>query len=79
MSQETGRLISRGEKSQFRGIFREIGEKIGWYRGNFAEIFGTNFAEKQQVKTVDFVKFSGQISLEIDRFCADLTSVFKVF
>ena len=35
------------KKVKFRGIFREIRRKIGWYRGNFAEIFGTNFAEKQ--------------------------------
>ena len=80
MSQATQGVWSVAEKKvKFRGIFREIREKIGWYRGNFVEIFGTNFAEKQQVKTADFVEFSGQISLEIDRFCTDLTSVFKVF
>ena len=80
MSQATQGVWSVAEKKvKFRRIFREIREKIGWYRGNFAEIFGTNFGEKQQVKKADFLEFSGQISLEIDRFCADLTSVFKVF
>ena len=38
---------SQRKKVKFRGIFREIREKSGWYRGNFAEIFETNFAEKQ--------------------------------
>ena len=28
------------KKVKFRGIFREIRRKIGWYRGNFAEISG---------------------------------------
>ena len=76
MSQATQGVWSVAEKKvKFRGIFREIQEKIGWYRGNF----GTNFAEKQQVKTANFVEFSAQISLEIDWFCTDLTSMFKVF
>ena len=68
MSQATQGIWSVAEKKvKFRGIFREIREKIGWYRRNFAKIFGTNFTKKQQVKTADFMEFSGQISLEIDR------------
>ena len=41
----------------------------------FAEIFGANFAEKWPISW----KSSEQISLEIDQFYADLTSVFNVF
>ena len=48
MSQATQSVWLVAEKKvKFRGIFREIREKIGWYRGNFVEIFETNFAKKQ--------------------------------
>ena len=43
-------------------------------------IFGANLAGKQSVKKQWILwLFSGQISLEIDRFCADQTSIFNVF
>ena len=47
---------------------------------DFAGIFGANLARKQSVKKGRILwLFSGQILLEIDRFCADQTSVFNVF
>ena len=41
------------------------------------EILVANFAEKGSVKMADLWEFSGQISLERDRFCTDLTNIFK--
>ena len=53
---------------------------MGRFGGNFGGIFGANLAGKQSVKKRRILcLFSGQISLEIDRFCADQTSVFNVF
>ena len=47
---------------------------------DFAGIFGANLDRKQSVKKRGILwLFSGQILLEIDRFCADQTSVFNVF
>ena len=73
----SGRLIGRGKKVKFCWIFRDkIAEKLA----NFAGIFGANLAGKQSVKKQQILwLFSGQISLEIDWFCADQTSVFNVF
>ena len=45
-----------------------------------SQIFGATFAEKQSVKKWPIPwELSGKISLETDRFYADLTSVFSVF
>ena len=65
------------KKVKFCWIFRDkIAEKLA----NFAGIFGANLAGKLSVKKQQILwLFSGQISLEIDRFCADQTSVFNVF
>ena len=73
----SGRLIGRGKKVKFCWIFRDkIAEKLA----NFTGIFGANLAGKQSLKKQQILwLFSGQISLEIDRFCADQTSVFNVF
>ena len=58
------------KKFKFWGIFRD----------RFAELFGANFAKKQSGKKGPISwEFSGQISLEIDRFYADLISVFFMF
>ena len=47
---------------------------------NFVGIFWANLAGKQSVKKQWILwLFSGQISREIDGFCADQTSVFNVF
>ena len=46
---------------------------------DFMRIFGANITENQSVKNGWFRKnFSGQISLEIDKFCADYSSMFYV-
>ena len=73
----SGLLIDCGKKVKFRGIFRDkIAEKLA----DFARIFWANLARKQSLKKWRILwLFSGQISLEIDRFCADQTSVFNVF
>ena len=65
------------KKVKFCGIFRD---KITENLADFAGIFGANLARKQSVKKRwSLWLFSGQILLEIDRFCADQTSVFNVF
>ena len=72
-----GLLIIRGKKSQ---ILRDFGGqncgKIGRFHGNFQGKLGRKAIGKQMA---DFVVIFGQISQEIDRFCADQTSVFNVF
>ena len=65
-------------------ISRDFGgqnrRKMGRFRGNFAGIFRANLAGKQSVNKQRILwLFSGQISQQIDRFCADQTSVFNVF
>ena len=46
---------------------------------NFMGIFGANFAKKTTgKKRTILLENSGKISLEIDPFCADLTSAFNV-
>ena len=64
---------SQKKKVKFRGIFGDkIAEKIDRFRGNFVGIFGANLAGKQSVKNRWILwLFSGQISLDIDWFCAD--------
>ena len=67
--------MGRGKKVKFRRIFRD---KIAEKSADFTGIFGANLAGKQSVKKQRILwLFSGQISLEIDRFCADKTSIFK--
>ena len=73
----SGLLIGCGKKVKFRWIFRD---KIAEKSANFAGIFRANLAGKQSVKKQQTLwLFSRQISLEIDQFCADQTSVFNVF
>ena len=73
----SGLLIIRGKKVKFCRIF---GDKIAEKSVDFAGIFRANLAGKQSVKKWRILwLFSGQIWQEIDRFCADQTSVFNVF
>ena len=73
----TGLLIGRENKSNyFCGIFRD---KIAEKSADFTGIFGANLAGKQSVKNSGFCGCSGQISLEIDRFCTNQTNIFNVF
>ena len=77
MIHSAGLLIGRGKKVKFRGIFRD---KITENSADFVGIFGANLAGKQSVKKWWILwLFSGQILLEIDRFCTDQTSIFNVF
>ena len=77
MIHSAGLLIGCGKKVKFRGIFRD---KITENSADFAGIFGANLAGKQSVKKRWILwLFSGQILLEIDRFCIDQTSIFNVF
>ena len=60
---------SQKKKVKFRGIF---GNKIAEKLTDFVGIFGANLAGKQSVKKRRILwLFSGQISLDIDWFCAD--------
>ena len=60
---------SQKKKVKFRGIF---GDKIAEKLTDFAGIFGANLAGKQSVKNRWILwLFSGQISLDIDWFCAE--------
>ena len=69
--------ISQKKKIKFHGIF---GDNIAEKSVDFAGIFRANLAGKQSVKKRrNLWLFSGQISQQIDRFCADQTSVFNVF
>ena len=73
----SGLLIIRGKKVKFRGIF---GGKIAEKSVEFVGIFWVNLSGKQSVNKQRILwLFSGQISQQIDRFCADQTSVFNVF
>ena len=60
----------RSRKSNFAGFSETVLRKF----------FGANFTEKaiRKKRPISW-EFSGQISLEIDQFCADLTSMFNVF
>ena len=60
------------EKAKFRGIFRD---KFAENSANFVGIS----REFQVKKRLILWLFSTQISIEIDRFCADQTSVFNIF
>ena len=62
--------------------------KVAEKKSNFAafpetdsqKFLGAYFADKTiSKKQLILWEFSGQILLEIDRFCTDLTSVFNVF
>ena len=55
-------------------------DKIAEKSADFAGILGANLAGKQWVQKRRILRlFSGKISLEIDRFCPDQTSIFSVF
>ena len=74
---KAGLLIGHEKKVKFRRIFRD---KFAEKSVDFAGIFGANFTEKQIGKKWPMLwLFLGQISLEIDQFCADQTSIFDVF
>ena len=72
-----GLLIIRGKKSQISlDFWRQNRGKIGRFRGNFQGKLGRKaIGKKRRILWLS----SGQISQEIDRFCADQTSVFNVF
>ena len=77
MIHSAGLLIGRGKKRQISQDFQGQNHgKLGRFRGNFRGKLGQKAIGK---KTEDFVVIFGQILLEIDRFCADQTSVFNVF
>ena len=77
----TGLLIGRGRKSQifvgFLGINSRKNRPISReFRGSFrGKLHQKAIGKKQPILWL----FSQQISLEIDRFCADQTSIFKIF
>ena len=63
------------KKVKFRRTFRDkITEKSADFVGISHEFSGQTIGKKRRIWL-----FSGQISLEIDRFCADQTSIFNVF
>ena len=72
----SGLLIGCGKHSQI--FCRICRHKITEKSADFAGIFGANLAGKQSVKK-RWILWLRQISLGIDRFCADQTSVFNVF
>ena len=80
MASLAGLLIGRGRKSQISGDFRD---KLAKQSANFAvisqEFSGQTSPKRIRKKRPILWLFSRQISLEIDQFCADQTSVFNVF
>ena len=48
-----------------------------WIRGKFVEIFREILLKNNRYKTVNFMEFSGQILIESDWFCTDLTNIFN--
>ena len=73
----TGLLIGRGRKSQISQDFQgQIRRKIGRFRGSFrGKLHQKAIGKKRPILWL----FSRQISLEIDQFCADQTSIFLFF
>ena len=69
----SGLLIGRGEKCQIsRDFYGQIRWKIGQFRGKFqGKLRQKAIGKKRPILWL----FSRQISLEIDRFCADQTIV----
>ena len=68
--------MSRKKESNFAGFVGTKSRKIDRFRGNFRSKLGRKeIGKKRRILWL----FSEQISLEIDRFCADQTSVFNVF
>ena len=80
MASLAGLLIGRGRKSQISGDFRD---KLAKQSANFTvilqEFSGQTSPKRIRKKRPILWLFSRQISLEIDQFCADQTSVFNVF
>ena len=63
------------KKVKFRGIFRD---EIAGKSADFVGILGVNLKGKQSVKKRHILwLFSRQISLGIDRICADQTTLAK--
>ena len=67
---------SRKKKTNFAGF---SGTKSRKTRPILQEFSGQTWPKAIGKKTEDFVVIFAQILLEIDRFCADQTSVFNVF
>ena len=70
-------VTSRGKKSSFAGF----SETDSWKNRPISQKFwGLKLCQKAVSKKRPISwEFSSQISLEIDQFCADLTSMFNVF
>ena len=59
-----------------RDFLGQIHRKISWFRGSLqSKLHQKAIGKKQPILWL----FSSQISLEINRFCADQTSVFNIF
>ena len=71
-----GLLIGRGKKVKFCRIFRDKFGKISRFCRNFQDKLHWKAIGK---KWAILCLFSGQISLVINWFCTDQTSVFNVF
>ena len=70
-------LFRASDRSRKKVKFHRIsGDKFAKKSANFTGTLGANFAEKQSLKTADFVVIFREKSLEIDQFCADQTSNF---
>ena len=73
-------IICRNRSQISRDFWGQNRGEIGRFRGNFVGIFRANLAGKQSVKKRQILGlFLGQISQEINRFCADQTTVLNVF
>ena len=78
-----GALIRASDRSQRKksGFSRRNSQKIGRFRRIFTRMFGVDFAKKPKIKKIWPISkiFSGQILLNINRFCYNLTSIFNIF
>ena len=73
----SGLLLGHGKKVKFRGIFKDrFTEKLANFAGISWKFLGLTSPKKIGKKWPNFPR---QISLEINWFCTDLTSVFNVF
>ena len=80
MASLAGLLIGRGRKSQISGDFRDkLAEKSANFTVISQEFLGQTSPKRIRKKRPILWLFSRQISLEIDQFCTDQTSVFNVF
>ena len=68
------------EKVKFYGIFRDkFAEKLANFAVISLEFSGQTSPKSNYKKTADLMSFPRQISLGINRLCADQTSIFNVF